>query len=205
MAKNKAVKASKTKATPKKRVVTDLGNAKLNFGATSKVKANAALTGAVTASDAYLVKPYAKAGIPRVVFQVNTRLAEFAANKPVKLSLGSLTMPKEVKDIFGKLLPKYATDPRFTLRIKGGYNTTHFGLTKASYPNSWRGFVTYTDKELCFHAWDQHGVTIAKIDSIIESNSVSVSRRGNNWRTVNTAPSDVVNATKCCRDLLNLI
>ena len=174
-----------------------------------KAKVKDAQLDKVKAKDEYLFKVKGKKDQPPMLLPIEGQSKAFEVGSTVKAQLSQVSVPKgqsAIIDIFQGVLAKTGHNPtNLELGIKAGYHSTMFGLTKARYGNVWRGLATFTDNQLCFHAYDHLGLTFDKITKIRQDNGLNVNRAGKGWVTVTFHKDNVVKATKMVLDVVKAV
>jgi len=125
----------------------------------------------------------------------------------VKAQLSQLLdVPEVIRDIFEGILAQ--TTPLkagLGLGIKAGYGKTQFGVVKAKQGNSWSGYVTYTDGQLCWHSWPQRAITVDDLAKIRQANELPLNRSGKNWMTISFTKNNVKACVQACLDVIKLV
>jgi len=202
MSKEKA----KAKAKAKKRIVAGLGNASLNFGGSSQVKADVIMAKAVTPKSAYsfVVKGMAKQ--PVQIVKVDGKDREFSLGSTQNIEFDKLKLPKAITTAFMHVAGEIGDKtPNLRLSLKAGYGLPQVGWTKASFGNTWRGFLTFTDGQLCCHHWPERGISVATLAKLRNNNGLSPNRQGSGWLTVSFPESKQTGINKFCLDVVNLL
>jgi len=172
----------------------------------NKVKAVTAKVKVVEAVKTYSFIVKGKAKQESVVLPIDGKDKSFTIGQAIEAHLGQVKAPDTIKAIFEPVLAKHGSKgANFALSIKPGYGLTQFGYTKATSGNSWRGLVSFTDGQLCFHTFDSFGLTKAKIHELRQLSKLSVNRQGKNWVTVAYAKSNINECISMCNSALKVV
>ncbi len=171
---------------------------------TAKPKAKRTKKAVVKAigSHSFIVKgPKAQ---PSVVLVIDGKERPFDLGSRQSFSFGQFKAPEAITALFEGIMAKVGPKQGILdLACKAGYKGAQFGLTKATSGNSWKGYCTLTDGELCWHAWPQKDISLGVLDSIAQSNELRANRRGSNWITLAVTKENLSKAIKACCELLN--
>ena len=143
---------------------------------------------------------------PTQVLTINGKERSFEIGSTHKGTVSSFKANKTITAIFEGILSKaMPLKDNVSLSAKSGYGVAQFGITKSVSSKSWRGLVTYTDGQFCFHSWDEKGLTMAKLAELRHSNGLNTYRQGKNWITISFSQSDVKGHIQMALDVLKVV
>jgi hypothetical protein len=143
---------------------------------------------------------------PNQTLLIDGQAKSIEVGQTIKATLDQLNINEVIKDVFKGILPKVdLSKGNVALSIKAGYGVTQFGLTKPGQGNSWHGFITFTDNQLCWHCWDNKGIVKDVLHDIRQSNKLNINRQGANWLTVSYNKNNVDKCINACLELLNKV
>jgi len=190
----------------KAKVKADVSNTKLDFGVKAALPVAVKILGNVqvqSTKDTFDFVIKGQKGRQTSSFLINDRERVFAVGSTQKLCLSDTKLPATIKEVFSNVFTKHQNHKALTLSAKSGYGMPQMGFTRKT--DAWRGFVSFTDGQLCMHTFDAYGVTMPKLQDIRAKHGLSVYRQGKNWVTVSYPKDKVKNLTAFCNEILSLV
>ena len=143
---------------------------------------------------------------PTVVMTVEGKEREFGLGNTEKFKFSQFNVAPEITDLFKGIAAKAGATPTgLTLSAKAAYKGAHFGWTRALNNNSWRGFITFTDGDLCFHDNAQAGVTKGQMLSAFNAAKINPNRSNANWFTLPVTKSTLPKIESICLGFIKAV
>jgi len=136
-------------------------------------------------------------------FLINDREKVYPVGSTQKLCLADTKLPDTIKEVFSNVFAKHQNHKNLCLSAKSGYGMPQMGFTRKT--DAWRGYVSFTDGQLCCHTFDAYGVSMPKLQDIRAKHGLSVYRQGKNWVTVSYPKDKVKKLTAFCNEILSLV